>query len=401
MKVLIFMTQFYQLGGAERLSLELAEELNKRGIHTDILCQYTEDLPGVADAKQELLHRGIPKVHFLGMHVHPPITSMFPAITKLQHLIRENKYDIVETSMMAPTTLAAWATRGTTARHIAGLHQVFRQDRENSIQHRVWRLSVACNHRIRYYAISAYVARAWGHYSHTPAVKTRIIHNAIPESFFAAVPDRQGLRRELGIMEDTRIALYVGRLTKYKGIDTLLNALGPVLDSHNITLLYVGPIDPNQHGESQTIHHLLQQMKHQIELQGWGKRVRFLEYRRDVARLMASSDVLVHPTRMEGFGLVLAEALAAGLPVVSTNVEGIPEVLDGTDSLMVAPDNPAALRDAVLRTLNRSPLEASAAIEKGRKQSEAYRMDKRINLMVDMFRDVLESNQKRTKTKDI
>ena len=55
MKVLIFMSQFYQLGGAERLAIELAEELNKRCIHTDILSMYTEELPGVEDARKDLL----------------------------------------------------------------------------------------------------------------------------------------------------------------------------------------------------------------------------------------------------------------------------------------------------------------------------------------------------------
>ncbi len=67
MKVLIFMTQFYQLSGAERLAVELTEELNKRCIHADILSMYTEDLPDVAEAKQDLLNRGIPNVGFLGV----------------------------------------------------------------------------------------------------------------------------------------------------------------------------------------------------------------------------------------------------------------------------------------------------------------------------------------------
>ena len=78
MKVLIFMTQFYQLSGAERLAVELAEELNRRGIHRDILSMYTEDLSGVAEAKEGLLMRGIPKVYFLGLKIYPLITNAVP-----------------------------------------------------------------------------------------------------------------------------------------------------------------------------------------------------------------------------------------------------------------------------------------------------------------------------------
>jgi glycosyltransferase involved in cell wall biosynthesis len=130
-------------------------------------------------------------------------------------------------------------------------------------------------------------------------------------------------------------------------------------------------------------------MKEQIIREGWPDRVQLLGRRNDVPSLMASSDLLVHPARIEGFGLVLAEAMAAGLPVVASNVQGIPEVLAETDSLMVPPDDPNALREAVLKTLNRTPEEATRAVEKGRKRAEAFRIDKRTDAMVRLFEDVL------------
>jgi glycosyltransferase involved in cell wall biosynthesis len=385
MKVLIFMTQFYQLSGAERLGVELAEELNKRKIHTDILSMYTEDMAGVLEAKEGLLQRGISQVHFLGMKVHPSIASIIPAILKLRRLIKEERYDIVETSMVSPTVLAAWATRGTQSRHVAGLHQVFRLDRENSVRHWVWRFSISCNPHIRYYSISDYASKAWVCYSGTPPQYTRTIYNAIPDDCFEAVADRQGVRTELGIPEDNRIALYVGRLAKYKGCDTLVSALGPLLEQSNLHLLFVGAPDPNVHGCSE----MIDGMEKQIEDNGWSDRIRFLGYRKDIPRLLASADIIVHPTHMEGFGLVLVEAMAAGLPVVASNAEAIPEVLKNTDSIMVPPDDPEALRKAVLQTINRSPLEAAAAIEKGRKRAEDFRIGKRTNSMVRLFEGVL------------
>ncbi len=385
MKVLIFMTQFYQLSGAERLAVELAEELNKRGIHADIMSMYTEDLAGVAEAKEALLQRGVPSVHFLGMRVHPPITSMVPAIRRLRQLILEHRYDIVETSMVSPTVIASWATRCTRARHVTGLHQVYRRDRENSPKHKLWRISIRFNSRIRYYAISDYVAQAWVRYSKTPLACIRTVHNAIPDDCFEAVPDRQGVLRELGITEVACLALYVGRLAEYKGIDTLLSALGPILSSQDIVLLYVGRPDFSVTGTESVIH----RMEQEIKQKNWGKRVFFLDHRKDVPRLMASADILVHPTRMEGFGLVLAEAMAAGLPVVASNVEGIPEVLAGTDSIMVPPDDPQMLREAVLKTLHRSSVEAARAIEKDRKRAEDFRSVQRTDAMIRLFEDVL------------
>ncbi len=384
MKVLIFMTQFYQLSGAERLAVELAEELNKRGIHTDILSMYTEDLHGVAEVKAVLLKKGIPAVRFLSMKIHPSIVSMLPAILRLRRLIREEGYDIIETSMVSPTVLAAWATRGTGARHVAGLHRVFRRDRENSRQHNFWRFSVRSNRHIRYYAISDYAKDCWIAYSNTSPSHTRTIYNGIPNDCFDVASDRQRVCSELRIPEDGIISVYVGRLAVIKGIDTLLEALSPLLEPNNLYLLLVGALDPMVQGSSVMLH----QMEKQIKDRGWGDRIRFLGYRKDIPRLLASSDLLTHPTRMEGFGLTLVEALAVGLPIVASNVEGIPEVLAGTDSIMVPPDDPEALRKAVLKTLNRTPREATLAIEKGRIRAESFRIEKRTDVMIRLFEEV-------------
>ena len=388
MKILIFMTQFYQLGGAERLGVELAEELNKRGIHADILSMYGEDLPGVAEAKETLLGKGMPNVHFLDMKIHPTPISLISAVVKLRRLIREHGYDVIETSMVSPTVIAAWATLIGRVRLVAGLHRVFKIDRENSKRHKFWRFSIRSNSYIRYYAISDYVKKAWLHYSNTPAKYTRTIYNAISNDCFDAIAERQGIRREFDISCDGRIALYVGRLIAYKGVDTVLNALGPILKRENLFLIYVGLPDLSV----SSTNGMLTEMKYQITQEGWHSYVKFVGHRKDISRLMASADVLVHATQMEGFGLVLVEAMAAGLPVVSSNVEAIPEVLSGTNSIMVPPDEPKFLREAVITTLNRSSEDALQAIEKGCRRAEEFRIEKRVNAMVALFEEVLSEN---------
>ncbi len=386
MKVLMFMTDFHRPSGAELSVMELAEELNMRGIHTDILSMYTEDLPGVPEATQRLLETGIPSVHFLGMRVHPSIASMIPAIRRLRRLVREQGYDVVETSMLSPSVIASWALRGVDVAHVVGIRHVYQRGRENSKQHKFFRLSVRYNSRIRYYAISDYGREHWIEYSGTLPENSRRVYNSIPDSFFSVSPDRLGVRQELGIPRDARIAIYVGRYAAYKGIDTLLCALGPVLAHHNMYLLYVGSPDLSVAGTGE----MLQRMETRIAHEKWSEEVRFLGRREDVPRLLASADILVHPTRTEAFGRTLAEALAVGLPVAASNVEAVSEVLAETDSIMVPPDNPEALREAVFELLKRTPDEADRASEKARARAQEFQIGKRTDAMIQLFQDVLD-----------
>jgi glycosyltransferase involved in cell wall biosynthesis len=83
---------------------------------------------------------------------------------------------------------------------------------------------------------------------------------------------------------------------------------------------------------------------------------------------MQAATVLAHPARWEGFGLVLLEAMANGLPIVATAVSAIPEVVDdGRVGLLVPPEDPAALARAMDRFLADATLR-SAHAERGRRR---------------------------------
>ena len=90
----------------------------------------------------------------------------------------------------------------------------------------------------------------------------------------------------------------------------------------------------------------------------------------------------MHPPMIEGFGLVLAEALAIGVPVVASNIDGISEVLEGTDSIMVPPDDPVALREGVLRVLSRTGQEIEQCRRKGKARAEFFRTERRVNELI-------------------
>ena len=107
MKVLIFTSQFFEIGGIERLAVELAIDLNKRGVHTDLLSMYSDNLPNVKEKTNELLALGIPNIYFLGLEVHPKPIEILKGSIRLNKLVRKNKYNIVETSALTPIVISS------------------------------------------------------------------------------------------------------------------------------------------------------------------------------------------------------------------------------------------------------------------------------------------------------
>ncbi len=394
MKILILMDQFHTLNGAERLSVQLAEGLNRRpGMRADIASMYTEDFGEHREAMRQLRMQGIDIFHFLGLKVHPSPFALAGAILRLRRILREGAYDVVETYTVTPAIAASWATRGLRTRFVGGLHHSYEVAEHNALRHKLWRFSVRNNRRSRFYAISEFVKRCWIAYSSTVPAYTRTVCNGIPDHFFSAQPEREEVRTELGLPPTARIALFVGSIVSYKGVDIALEALGPILEERNLYLVFAGSWNQPSGGAFPGEEGYFDGLKERINAEGWGGHIQFIGRRHDIPRLMASSDLLIHPARIEGFGLILAEAMAAGLPVVATNVQGIPEVLEQTEALMTPPDDPTAFRDAVSSTLDRSDEVREQAIALGRKRAELYRMDRRIDNMVKLFEDTLAESE--------
>ena len=148
--------------------------------------------------------------------------------------------------------------------------------------------------------------------------------------------------------------LSVAAVTPGKGHDVLVDALVP-LTSLRWECLCVGSLerDPAYVGR----------LRRRVAAGGMGRRVRFPGPRAGaaLAHSYATADVLVLPSRAETYGMVVAEALARGLPVVAADVGGVPEALghgvDGTrPGLLVPPDDAPALADALRRWLEDADL---------------------------------------------
>lgn len=171
--------------------------------------------------------------------------------------------------------------------------------------------------------------------AHIPRSLLRTIPGGVDVARFTDVDPVE--RSSLGVPNDAPLLLWVGRLDPVKGLDDLVDAL-VLLDDPRIHLVLCGD-GPHESA-----------LQSRIARQGLTERVRFLGRRMDIPNLLASSDVFVFPSLTEGLPNALLEAMAAGLPIVTTDVPGCRDLIaDGRTGLLVSPCRPRELAEAVQR----------------------------------------------------
>jgi glycosyltransferase involved in cell wall biosynthesis len=161
-----------------------------------------------------------------------------------------------------------------------------------------------------------------------------------PELFSEA--DRYEIKKDLGIAKDSIVLLFIGRIVRDKGVVELVEAFNRIIDKHlNVCLLFVGPQELSKTDlgivtESTT-----------------DTRVKFIGYTDVPEKYMAVSDVLCIPSYREGFGTVVIEAAAMGLPAVGSNIYGLSDaIVNGKTGLLVEPKNVEQLTNALLKFFN-------------------------------------------------
>ncbi|CAN5416971.1 glycosyltransferase family 1 protein [soil metagenome] len=169
------------------------------------------------------------------------------------------------------------------------------------------------------------------------------------DAFSPACRD-EAWRRSLGLADDARIALYVGRFAPEKNLALLAEAIGQLDARHHLVAIGAGPRPP--HGE-------------RVILRGFDGDTHA------IATAMASADLLVHAGDQETFGLVALEAMACGTPVVARQRAGLAELVDDSVGAAVADGTAAAFAAAISATLER-PRDVLGAAGRARAMAHAW-----------------------------
>jgi alpha-1,3-rhamnosyl/mannosyltransferase len=196
--------------------------------------------------------------------------------------------------------------------------------------------------------------------------KIQVIYPGIAEPFFKATP-ACGLSRPY--------ILFVGTIEPRKNVDTLLDAyaLLPLALRAEFDLVLAGPVG---WANPRTL----------ARLRSGEGGVRYLGYvpEEELPGLTAGATVFVYPSLYEGFGLPLGQAMAAGVPLVTSNVSSMPEVA-GDAALLVDPRSPAEIAAAMARLLESPDLRARLA-QHGRARAQRYTWETCARQSLEFFR---------------
>jgi glycosyltransferase involved in cell wall biosynthesis len=125
---------------------------------------------------------------------------------------------------------------------------------------------------------------------------------------------------------------------------------------------------------------------------GLTKHVRFLGTRNDVPELMRAFDLFVLTSHSEGCPNVILEAMASGLPVVSTNVGGVPELVNADTGMLVPPRDDTTLAEAILRLLD-DPVRRQRMGEAGRRRAvEQFSLAQMIRAREELLSELVEND---------
>jgi teichuronic acid biosynthesis glycosyltransferase TuaC len=211
------------------------------------------------------------------------------------------------------------------------------------------------------------------------------VYGVVDLNQFSPATDKVSLRKELGLPLNKMVALYAGYLQEQKGIYEMLEAFSRIYKVKSDILLCVCGSGEDELRFTQMVRE--RNLEHIIRILG--------EVPADqMNKWMKASDLFVLATHTEGMPNVVMEAMACGLPVVTTTVGGLPEAIgDCEGAILVPPRDVDRFKDAVLRVLQDKELREHMALAARKRAEERFGIQRNARRIMDYLAEVIEKNR--------
>lgn len=350
---ILLVTTGLALGGAERQVVDLADRLAGRG-HDVAIAYLVGGVEVRPDAAVELFPVGFSKSP----------SGLARGCLHLGRLIRAWQPDVVHSHMVHANLLTRLVRIISPMRRlVCTAHNTNEGGRWVSLAYRLTdRLAdVSTN-------VSQEAVEAFERHGAVPRGRMLAVHNGIDVRLFSDAPERRADSRDRLFPDRTRrLLLSVGRLAEQKNHAGLLRVFASFAKRLPDVDLWIAGDGP--------LRAALQQQCADLGLED---RVVLLGSRSDVPDLMRAADVFVLASHFEGFGLVVAEAMASGTPVVATDAGGVAEVMAGT-GFLVPVDDEASLGHALDEAFSMDAERRLAMVSAARRRAEDLDIERSVD----------------------
>lgn len=368
-------------GGTEMQTLNLVRVLIGAGHSVSTLCYFEYDPMVVAEYEQ-----GGCTVELINLQ---RTIRTWKLISLLRGKIRRLKPDVMHVQYMAPGAIPILAARLAGVKKVlATAHHPYTKSHGKVAKLLLRFSALLCT---RFIVVSQNAEKSWfgsgSLYNETLSLKKQARHFTIYNAVDVAQLQKTGkqtaviqLKEKLGIDPNHMLIGVVSRLRHEKGIDILVNAFAWAIKVYPaIHLLIVGTGPDEKKLKEQTVENGIDKNCTFYGKAGW----------ETAMQLMTLMDVVVVPSRFEGFGLTAAEAMAMGKPVIASDVFGLSEVVsDGQTGLLFPSEDTRALTNCIVSLCNdlnlRSTLGANGLIKAEKMFDIAVFNQKTIHLYNDL-----------------
>lgn len=364
-------------GGVEKGTVDLSEFLTKQGLKSFVCSS-----GGLCE--QVLKDHG-------AEHVTLPVHSKNPFVIRqnsreLVDLIHHLNIDLVHVRSRAPAWSAFFACKKTNIPFVTTFHGTYNFNNPfkkyyNSVMVRGDRVIAISNF------IQKHILQHYKRYLKDPKLVS-VIHRGVDPNYFN--PERissaqiEALKKNLGILDTSRIVLLPGRLTRWKGQTVLIDAMKCLKDFNIVALIA---------GDDQGRTSYSSDLRKKIKSFGLTNKVKLIDNSYEMPLLYSLADVVVHTsTDPEAFGRVIAEAQSMGKPVVTNDLGAPKEIIIRNETGWLVPSKePKKLADKIQFVLNLPPPQISEIQSKARSHVIQYfSKEQMCSKILDVYNELLE-----------
>lgn len=360
---LMYITHDLAIGGLQQVVVSLCRTIDRDRFNVSVLC-----LRSLGEFVQDVEAMGI-KVILLEKKKGK--TDYFPFF-RVAKILRQESIDIIHTHNTQPFI------DGTIAALIAGVKTIVHTDHARFFPDKkryMFAEWVMSKFAYKVVGVSEHTSSSLIRYEHISPRKILTITNGITRGIYSQEVDTNEIKRELGI-EKCRFVIGLGvRLEEQKGISNLIKAMPSILEvCPDLVLLVAG---------RGSLESALKELATDL---GVAKSVYFIGPRKDIPVFLKTLDLYVLPSHFEGLPMVLLEAMAAGCPIVATDVGGNSTAIrNGENGILVEPNNPKMLAEAILKVLGDYSLRQSFIHNGHKRFDELFSVEKMAHKYQELY----------------